>query len=127
MMSDYNLDMLLCIVPKILPDAPTVGPGVLKAHLLEAGYSCEVVDLNIKLYNEFKKHGDEDQFFDQDAVFKCRDIDRVDEVFGDTYKKYKYVFDEWIEMFKQKNPRFIGLSLLTVMSTSVAITLSRLI
>ena len=85
-----QLDMLICIIPKILPDAPTVGPAVLKAHIEDAGYSCEVIDLNIKLYNEFVKHGDKQQFFDQDAVFKCREIERVDEVFGETYKKYKY-------------------------------------
>jgi hypothetical protein len=122
-----QLDMLICIVPKILPDAPTVGPAVLKSHLIAAGFSCEIVDLNVKLYNEFKKHGDEQQFFDQDAVFRCRDMNKVNDIFGNTYNKYKYVFDEWIELFKKKNPRFIGLSLLTVMSTSVAITLSRLI
>lgn len=122
-----QLDILICIIPKILPDAPTVGPAVLKAHLIDAGFTCEVIDLNVKLYNEFKKHGDEQQFFDQDAVFRCRDINKVDVVFGETYKKYKYVFDEWIKIFKEKNPRFIGLSLLTIMSTSVAITLSRLI
>ena len=122
-----QLDILICIVPKILPDAPTVGPAVLKAHLQDAGFTCEVIDLNVKLYNEFKKHNDADQFFDRDAVFRCRDMNKVDEVFGETYKKYKYVFDEWIDIFKEKNPRFIGLSLLTIMSTSVAITLSRLI
>lgn len=122
-----QLDMLICIIPKILPDAPTVGPAVLKAHIEDAGFTCEVMDLNIKLYNEFVKHGDEQQFFDQDAVFKCREMERVDEVFGETYKKYKYVFDGWMETFKQKNPRFIGMSLLTNMSTAVAITLSRLV
>ena len=43
------IDMLLCIIPKINPDAPTVGPAVLKATLQKAGYSCTVLDLNIDL------------------------------------------------------------------------------
>ena len=119
--------MLLLIIPKILPDAPSVGPAVLKAHLLKEGFSCEVMDLNISLYNEFKKHGDSDQFFDQDAVFNCREISKLDTVFGKTYEKYQYVFDKWINIFKEKNPKYIGLSLLTRMSTSVAIKLSQLI
>jgi len=122
-----RLDILICIVPKIFPDAPTVGPAVLKSHIESAGFSCEVIDLNIKLYNEFKQHGDEDQFFDKDSAFRCRDIEKVDEVFGENYKKYKYVFDEWINLFKEKNPKWIGLSLLTVMSSAVAIKLSQLI
>jgi len=122
-----RLDMLICVVPKIFPDAPTVGPAVLKAHLNDAGFSCEVIDLNIKLFNEFVKHGDRKQFFDQDAAFRCREVEKVDEVFGENYEKYKYVFDEWMELFKEKNPRWIGLSLLSVMSTAVAIKLSQLI
>ena len=110
-----------------MPDAPTVGPAVLKAHLQDVGFTCEVIDLNVKLYNEFVKHGDEDQFFDQDAAFRCRDIDKIDEIFGDTYTKYQYFFDEWIAHFVKLNPRFIGLSLLSVMSTAVAVKLSQLI
>ena len=47
--------MLLCIIPKINPDAPTVGPAVLKATLEKAGYSCKVLDLNIRLFREFEK------------------------------------------------------------------------
>lgn len=121
------VDIIICVVPKIFPDAPTVGPAVLKSHLEQAGFSCEVIDLNVKLYNEFKKHGDEDQFFDKDSAFRCRDIENIDTVFGENYNKYKYVFDEWIDYFKQKNPRWIGLSLLSVMSTAVAIKLSQLI
>lgn len=122
-----QLDILLLIVPKILPDAPSVGPAVLKSHLLNEGFSCEVIDLNINLYNEFKLHGDGEQFFDQDAVFNCRELDRLDSVFGKTYEKYKYVFDSWIKSFKEKNPKYIGLSLLTRMSTAVALKLSILI
>jgi hypothetical protein len=122
-----QLDIIICVIPKIMPDAPTVGPAVLKAHLQDAGFTCEVIDLNVKLYNEFLKYDDGDQFFDQDAVFKCRDIDNVDKIFGDTYNKYKYFFDEWIEYFVNKNPKFIGLSLLSVMSSAFAIKLSQLI
>ena len=80
-----QIDMLLLIIPKILPDAPSVGPAVLKAHLLKEGFSCDVMDLNISLYNEFKKHGDGDQFFDQDAVFNCREINILETVFVKTY------------------------------------------
>ena len=122
-----QLDIIICVIPKIMPDAPTVGPAVLKAHLQDAGFTCEVIDLNVKLYNEFLKNGDKDQFFDQDAAFRCREIDQIDDIFGATYDKYKYFFDQWIEYFVNKNPKFIGLSLLSVMSSAFAVKLSQLI
>lgn len=121
------MDIIICIVPKILPRAPTVGPAVLKSHLENAGFVAEVMDLNIDLYKEAEKKGDIDLFFDRDLVFKERDIKKLDQTFGQTYEKYKYVFDKWIEIFKEKNPKFIGLSLLTYMSSAVALKLSLLI
>ena len=126
-MLSQQLDILLLIIPKILPDAPSVGPAVLKAHLLSEGFTCDVMDFNITLYNEFKKHGDQDQFFDQDAVFNCREPERLEAVFGKTYEKYKYVFDQLLELIKEKNPKYVGLSLLSRMSTAVALKVSLLI
>ena len=103
-MLSQQLDILLLIIPKILPDAPSVGPAVLKAHLLSEGFTCDVMDFNITLYNEFKKHGDQDQFFDQDAVFNCREPERLEAVFGKTYEKYKAVIKDIDDCF---NPLII--------------------
>lgn len=122
-----SLDILICIVPKIIPRAPTVGPAVLKSHLQEAGFTAEVVDLNISLYREAEKKGDAELFYEHDIVFKERDYDKLDETFGQTYEKYKYVFDRWINLFKAKKPKYIGLSLLTYMSSATALKLSSLI
>jgi len=123
-----NLDMLICIVPKLMPDAPTVGPAILKSNLLEAGYTCEIIDLNVKLFNELKKNGDEKYYFENDSVFLCRDVESIDDgSFQVIYEKYQYVFDEWITIFKNKNPSWIGLSLLSMMSSAVGIKLSQLI
>ena len=86
--------MLLCIIPKINPDAPTVGPAVLKATLEKEGYSCKVLDLNIRLFKEFEKHGDKQYFFEKDRVFK-KDIDDNDFFRDEILTKYEYVIDEW--------------------------------
>lgn len=133
-MSDFKLDMLLCIVPKINPDAPTIGPAILKAHLQDAGYTCEVLDLNIKLYNALKKIDKHDYyFFKNDSIFSTSHHDVKDGKFEFTddfktfYKETSSVFMEWVDIFKEKNPRWIGLSLLTFYSQSVAIMLSCLI
>jgi len=126
-MKTFDIDILICIVPKISPDAPTVGPAVLKSHLLSRGFTCEVKDLNIELYNEMKKNNQEDYFFEKDSVFKTRDLNDLDKNFGEIYNTYEFLFNDWIEFFKKKNPKYIGLSLLSYMSTSVALKLCLLI
>ena len=45
------LDIILCVMPMVEPDAPTAGVGVLKSHLQKEGFSSEVLDLNIWLFN----------------------------------------------------------------------------
>ena len=122
------IDLLICIIPKINPDAPTVGPAVLKAHCETAGFSCEVVDFNIKLYNELKSKNKESLYFKDDAMFALDhhtpDLTPDFEIF---YNEFEYVFLDWIELIKEKNPRVIGLSLLTLFSLSVATRLGELI
>ena len=121
-----QLDMLLCIVPKINPDAPTVGPAVLKSHLAAEGFSCEVMDLNILLFREFEKHGDIEYFFKNDRIFKDY-FDDADDFKDKLLDKYLYVFDGWMEIFKQKNPRWVGMSLLSSYSRTVATLMCRMI
>lgn len=123
------LDILICIIPKINPDAPTVGPAVIKSHLNSHGFSCEVLDLNIKLYNVLKKENLHSTYwFDDDSLFSTHHTDtELNQKFQDFYKNYEHVFMEWIEIFKEKNPKWIGLSLLSIYSQSVAVKLSELI
>jgi radical SAM superfamily enzyme YgiQ (UPF0313 family) len=122
------LDLLICIIPKINPDAPTVGPAVLKSHCEAAGFSCEVIDFNIKLYNELKSKNKDNLYFKDDALFAIEhtapDLTHDFELF---YDEFEYVFLDWIEFIKKKNPRVIGLSLLTIFSLSVATRLGELI
>ena len=125
---ESELDILICIIPKINPDAPTVGPAVLKAHCEAEGFSCEVVDFNIKLYNELLAKNKQSLYFKDDAIFAL-DYDKPDltpnfEIF---YNEFEYVFLDWIEFIKLKNPRVIGFSLLTMFSLSVATRLAELI
>lgn len=133
-MSD-RLDMLICIVPKIRPDAPTIGPSLLKSHLQQAGFTCEVLDLNIKLFNALKKHGTHEKYyFENDLIFslhpgfkRIRDFVELSDEFNDFCVEYDHILMDWIETFKRKNPRWIGLSILTFYGQAMAIKISRLI
>ena len=121
------LDMLIAIVPKINPDAPTVGPAVLKSHLIAEGFTCEVVDFNVKLFTELKKKGKENYYFKDDYVFITRsNSPKVHPDFVTFCKEFEYVFLDWIEFIKEKNPKFLGLSLLSYFSVSAAMKIGEL-
>lgn len=124
------LDILICIIPKINPDAPTVGPALLKAHLQDEGLSCDVLDLNIKLFKSLreKKLDDMYYFFDKTEAFVMNHNDmELSEEFNEMYNQVSDEFLNWIQIIKDKNPRFVGLSLLSVYSMAVAVKFSSLI
>ena len=126
------LDILICIIPKINPYSPTVGPAILKAHLMQSGFSCNVVDFNIQLFKALKAKGAEDQYYTNDIVFRktiftySKRLEYTKE-FIDFYNKYEYVFLNWIDFIKEKNPKWLGLSLMSLHSENVAIKLSQLV
>jgi radical SAM superfamily enzyme YgiQ (UPF0313 family) len=122
------LDILICIIPKILPDAPTVGPSVLKAHIEKEGFTCKVVDFNIDLYHECKNRDKINHFYEDDYIFTMEYFQKeFNEDFILFYNDLEDVFLKWINIIDKENPKFVGLSLLSTYSLSVAIKLSELI
>ena len=122
------LDILIAIVPKINPDAPTVGPALLKTHIQDAGFTCEVIDLNIKLFNAAKAKNKEHLWKYDDHFFSTDHSDPyLSKDFNKFYKEFKDVFNEWINIIREKNPKYLGLSLLSIYSQSVAIKIGQLV
>jgi len=122
------LDILLCIMPRVEPNAPTAGAGVLKAHLLEEGFSAEVVDLNIDLYRFLEKLGThQEHFFDNEVYFSNQPSDPINEDFEKFYENHKEWFMGWIEKIKEKDPKWVGMSLLSAFSLSASMKFSQLI
>ena len=122
------MDILIAIVPKIDPDAPTIGPALLKSHVEDAGFSCEVVDLNIKLFRAAQAKNMDHVWYRDDHFFSTDWTEpQLSDDFNNFYDEFKYVFDEWIELFRQKNPKYLGLSILSIYSQSVAIKIGQLV
>ena len=127
-MKDTQLDILIAIVPKIEPDAPTIGPALLKTHVQNAGFSCEVIDLNIKLFRAAQEKNMEHVWKYDDHFFSTDWTDPyLSEDFDEFYEQFKHVFDNWIEIFREKNPKYLGLSILSIYSQSVAIKIGQLV
>jgi radical SAM superfamily enzyme YgiQ (UPF0313 family) len=123
------IDIVICILPKINPDAPTVGPAVLKSHLMSNGFTCRVLDLNIDLFNFLKKHNmHDDYYFNNDHVFNMQHDDAdFNSEFNDFFNNYYEWFVNCVQYLKTLKPKYIGLSLLSNYSLAIALKLSQMI
>lgn len=115
------MDIILCILPKLEPIAPTVGPAVLKSHCQAAGFTCQLRDLNIELYR-YVSEEDREAWTTDDKIF-------VNEVRWRHFyeNKCKDLFERWAEQLVAARPRWIGLSVFSVYSKLAAIELIKLI
>jgi radical SAM superfamily enzyme YgiQ (UPF0313 family) len=133
-------DIVISIVPKIDPYAPTIGPAALKAHLQTAGYSCTVIDHNIRLYNYLEtKHLGHYYYYEDDAGFESwittgfdpeigRDSGfQFNPQFDELYENTREELDRWIAELRLINPKWIGLSMLSRFSCAIGIKMCQLI
>ena len=127
------MDIVLCIIPKIEPHAPTVGPGILKAHCESEGFSCTVLDFNIQLYRYLEKIGEANHFYYEDDSAFASWITTGDMgfEFPDNWHELEdFIKPEamnWIEQLKVLNPKYVGLSLLSRYSCAVGIYFCQLL
>ena len=123
-----SLDILLCVMPLVEVDAPTAGPGVLKAHLQKEGFTAEVIDFNIKLFRELEKKGTHHKYYyGNDVLFSNQPSNELNEDFVNFYNENKDIFDKFINIIKEKNPKWVGMSLLSAFSVATSMKLSELI
>ena len=112
------MDLVLVILPKIEPDAPTTGPALLKACVVDAGYSAKLLDFNIELFRALEKNNDQ-------SHYDFNDMKREEHFFNTVLEtQYSWLIDSWIEKIISLNPKFVGFSLLTQYSVIYAIKLS---
>lgn len=121
------MDILICIIPKIEPLAPTVGPALLKTCLEQHGFTATVRDLNIELYQHLKaKSLAQRYYYDDDNLFNCHNDNPSDE-FMQFYQDNIEIFQRWADEIAAANPRWLGMSLLSRWSQSAAVVLSQLV
>lgn len=121
-------DIVLCVMPLVAPDAPTAGVGVLKSHLLEAGYTADVVDLNIWLFKYLKDKGlHEEYYFGNDTLFSNQPSEPLNQEYEEFYKEHECIFRDWIDLFRRLNPKWIGMSLMSAFSVATSLKLCELI
>lgn len=118
-------DVVFCIIPKIEPDAPTVGPAVLKQVCEDNKYTAHVLDLNIDLFEYLKEKNQHwDLYHDNDDIF-LREWDAENPDWEAWVNDNTEIFDRWIQQIIELEPKYVGLSLLSQYSRSCAITLAK--
>lgn len=98
------IDIVLLNVPRVLSQIPLVAPALLKASLLEAGFSVKTIDFNIKFYNEFKNHPD---FFKYENYFLEGEIDLSLKTTLLTH------VEKWVDTLLSYEPKWIAISVFT--------------
>jgi anaerobic magnesium-protoporphyrin IX monomethyl ester cyclase len=124
------VDILLLVMPMLEPDAPTAGVGVIKAHLKANGFHAEVFDVNIDLFQELQSRGNHSyHYFTGEGAMKFSNNlgHELNQEMIDFYDDHKYIFDKWLKLIGEKNPKWVGMSLLSPFSAASSMLLSRLI
>ena len=125
-----DLDILLVSIPRLSVEVPPSSIAILKPNLINAGFTCKCLDINIELYHEFtfEEWLEIDNYFQTDLRYtgndtsgKQREIDfetmHVNKKEGlKVYKKYMDFLDRWTDIMLAKKPRWIGISVFSVNS-----------
>ena len=95
------LDLLIVNVPGTITLSPPAAPAILKASVLQSGFSCKTIDFNIRFYNEINI-----------------DTQNLETYFvtglDDKFKlPAEQLIEKWASEIILHNPRFVGISVFT--------------
>ncbi len=96
-------------MPVLFPVCPPLGPAIIKGQLSKHGYSCEVWDLNIELFQIEKFRS----LFTTEYELLVFKPPQSSSRFIDYYEKQglREVFQAWADNVIKANPKTLGLSL----------------
>ena len=115
-------DIIFLTLPRLELRSPITAPAILKASVQEKGYSAFCYDLNLDLWHQIDtdKHGH--VWFDTDLTFRYED--KFNEFWDLEIVKHTH---RWIDLIKEKNPRWIGFTVFSQRSKWVSVKLCELL
>jgi radical SAM superfamily enzyme YgiQ (UPF0313 family) len=93
------LDIILINVPGCVTQTPFAAPALLKASLLDNGFSCKTIDYNIKFYSEIQDYKELESYF----IMGTNNYD----------KEASDLVEHWVKDLVKLNPKYIGISVFT--------------
>lgn len=115
-------DIVFLTLPRLELRAPITAPAILKSVVEKKGYSAFCYDLNLDLWLNIdtKKHGN--VWFDTDLTF------RYDDKFAEFWKEHIVPHTQrWIDVIKEKNPKWIGMTIFSQRSKWISIAMCELL
>ena len=116
------VDILFLVLPRLELRAPITAPAILKATVENHGYEAFCYDLNLDLWLnvDTKKYGN--VWFDTDLTFRYED--KFDQFWKEVISEHT---TRWIEEIKNKNPKWIGITIFSQRSKWISIYICRLL
>jgi radical SAM superfamily enzyme YgiQ (UPF0313 family) len=98
------LDIVIINVPGTLSKQPHAAPAVLKASLIQSGFTCKTIDFNIRFHNEYENHTDYKQI---ESYFLTE---------SDPHAEVEEIIDRYTDEILTINPTWVGISVFTYQS-----------
>lgn len=116
------IDIVFLTLPRLELRAPITAPAILKATVEKHGFSAYCYDLNLDLWLHLdtKKYGN--VWFDTDLTFRYED--RFKEFWNNVISDHT---QRWIDKIKEKNPRWIGITIFSQRSKWISRSICELI
>ena len=116
------VDILFLVLPRLELRAPITAPAILKATVENHGYKAFCYDLNLDLWLNVNTEKYGNIWFDTDLTFRYED-------------KFNHFWEEvisthaerWIENIKEKNPKWIGITIFSQRSKLITFAICKLI
>lgn len=116
------VDIVFLTLPRLELRSPITAPAILKSCVERAGYRAHCIDLNIELWHQVDTSKYGHVWFDTDLSFRHQDKFQIiwDSVIS-------HFAEDWILKIKERDPRWIGITIFSQRSRWIALYLCRLI
>jgi radical SAM superfamily enzyme YgiQ (UPF0313 family) len=115
-------DIIFLTLPRLELRAPITAPAILKATVENHGYSAYCYDLNLDLWLNLDTSIYGNVWFDTDLTFRYED--KFNEFWENVISKHT---DRWIDVIKEKNPTWIGITIFSQRSKWISIAICQLL
>lgn len=115
-------DIVLLTLPRLELRTPITGPAILKSMVEKHGFDAFCYDLNLDLWHsvDVEKHGN--VWFDTDLTF--REEEKFNKFWNEVIAD---VSTKWIETLRNKNPKWIGMTIFSQRSKWMTIRMCEVI
>lgn len=116
------IDIMFLTLPRLELRAPITAPAILKSTVEKHGFSAYCYDLNLDLWLNIDSEKYGNVWYDTDLTFRYEE--KFNKFWNDVIKPHS---KRWINKIKEKNPKWIGITIFSQRSKWITISICKLI